>query len=161
LTADALTDRPPLFLMRVIFITACMLAAVVPAMAQTAAQRRQIESDIRRVMNDQLAAWNRGDIDGFMRGYWNSEDLVFVSGANVTRGWQPTLERYKKSYDSRSKMGTLTFSDLEINVLSRDAAVVLGSWALARDKDNPHGKFTLTFRRFPRVGLRIIIDHTS
>ena len=111
-------------------------------------------------MNDQVAAWNRGDIDGFMRGYWNSDDLIFVSGDNVTRGWRPTLERYKRSYDSRAKMGTLAFSDLEIKVLSRDAAVVLGSWALARDKDNPHGKFTLTFRRF-REGWRIIIDHTS
>jgi uncharacterized protein (TIGR02246 family) len=129
-------------------------------MSQTAAQRRHIESDIRRVMNDQVAAWNRGDIDGFMRGYWNSADLVFVSGDNVTRGWQPTLEHYKKSYDSRAKMGTLMFSDLEIKVLASDAAVVLGSWALARDKDNPHGKFTLTFRRF-RDGWRIIIDHTS
>ncbi|HYJ92610.1 MAG TPA: DUF4440 domain-containing protein [Pyrinomonadaceae bacterium] len=121
---------------------------------------KRAQSEIRKVMDDQVAAWNRGDIDGFMRGYWNSEKLVFVSGDNVTRGWRPTLERYKKSYDTRAKMGTLTFSDLEITVLSKDAAVVLGSWALARDKDNPHGKFTLTFRRF-RHGWRIVIDHTS
>ena len=111
-------------------------------------------------MDDQVAAWNRGDIDGFMHGYWNSDKLLFVSGANVTRGWQPTLDRYKKSYDSRAKMGTLSFADLEITVLSKDAAVVLGSWSLQRDGDNPHGKFTLTFRKF-REGWRIIIDHTS
>src|SRR6476646_2988346 len=119
-----------------------------------------IEKQITKVMTDQAEAWNRGDIDGFMRGYWNSDKLIFVSGANVTRGWQPTLDRYKKSYDTRAKMGTLTFSDLEITELSKDSAVVLGSWSLAREGDNPHGKFTLTFRRFPE-GWRIIIDHTS
>ena len=146
--------------MRVIFIIACICAAAIATMSQSTSERRRIESDIRIVMNDQVAAWNRGDIDGFMRGYWNSDDLIFVSGDNVTRGWRPTLERYKKSYDSRAKMGTLAFSDLEIKVLSPDAAVVLGSWALTRDKDNPHGKFTLTFRRF-RGGWRIVIDHTS
>ena len=120
-----------------------------------------IEKQITKVMTDQAEAWNRGDIDGFMRGYWNSDKLIFVSGANVTRGWQPTLDRYKKSYDTRAKMGTLTFSDLEVTVLSRDAAVVLGSWALKREGgDDPHGKFTLTFRRF-KEGWRIVIDHTS
>ena len=124
------------------------------------AQNSKIESDIRAVMNDQVAAWNRGDIDGFMLGYWNSPKLTFVSGANVTRGWQPTRDRYKKSYDSRAKMGTLAFSDLEITVLSKDAAVVLGSWSLAREKDNPHGKFTLVFRKF-KDGWRIVQDHTS
>jgi len=124
------------------------------------AQNSSIESDIRAVMNDQVAAWNRGDIDGFMRGYWNSDKLTFISGANVTRGWQPTLDRYKKNYDSRAKMGTLSFSDLEITVLSKDAVVVLGSWSLAREKDNPHGKFTLVFRKF-KDGWRIVQDHTS
>lgn len=120
----------------------------------------KIASEVRKVMDAQTAAWNNGDIDGFMKGYWNSPDLVFVSGANVTRGWQPTIERYKKNYDSRAKMGTLTFSDLEVDVLSKDSATVLGSWALAREKDNPKGKFTLIFRKF-KDGWKIIHDHTS
>ena len=124
------------------------------------AQPDKKQAAIRKVMDEQAAAWNRGDIDGFMAGYWRSEKLTFVSGTDVTRGWQPTLERYKRSYDTRAKMGTLTFSDLEITMLSRSAAVVLGSWSLARDKDNPHGKFTLTFRRF-KQGWRIVMDHTS
>jgi beta-aspartyl-peptidase (threonine type) len=95
-----------------------------------------------------------------MRGYWNSPELVFVSGDNVTKGWQPTLERYKKRYDSRAKMGTLSFTDVEIEVISKDAAKVLGSWALAREADNPKGKFTLIFRRF-KDGWKIVHDHTS
>lgn len=137
-----------------------LLLLVFASVINVTAQNSRIESDIRAVMNDQVAAWNRGDIDGFMRGYWNSPKLTFVSGTNVTRGWQPTLDRYKKNYDSREKMGTLTFSDLEITVLSKDAAVVLGSWSLAREKDNPHGKFTLVFRKF-KDGWRIVQDHTS
>ena len=144
-------------------IKLCTLTAVgvvILFAAVSNAQEDKAAASIRRVMTDQAEAWNRGDIDGFMRGYWNSDKLVFVSGNNVTRGWQPTLDRYKKSYDTRAKMGTLTFSDLEITVLSNDAAVVLGSWSLARDGDNPHGKFTLTFRRF-KEGWRIIMDHTS
>ncbi len=124
------------------------------------AQTSKSESAIRKVMDDQAAAWNRGDLEGFMAGYWRSEKLTFMSGTNVTRGWQPTLDRYKKGYDSRAKMGTLTFSDLEITMLGRDAAVVLGNWSLAREKDNPNGKFTLTFRKF-KEGWRIILDHTS
>lgn len=118
------------------------------------------KAEIRAVMDAQVAAWNDGSIDGFMRGYWNSPKLTFVSGTNVTKGWQPTLDRYKKGYDSKAKMGALTFSDLEITPLSKDAAVVLGSWSLQREKDNPHGKFTLTFRKF-KDGWKIIIDHTS
>jgi ketosteroid isomerase-like protein len=128
--------------------------------AQNAKRDEKTASEIRKVMDAQVTAWNNGDIDGFMRGYWNSPDLVFVSGANVTRGWQQTIERYKKTYDSRAKMGTLTFSDLEVDVLSKDSATVLGSWALAREKDNPKGKFTLIFRKF-RDGWKIVHDHTS
>ena len=137
-----------------------ILLVAASAGAQSAAQRSRIVEDIRRVMDDQTRAWNRGDIDGFMDGYWRSEKLIFVSGDNVTRGWRPTLDRYKKSYDTRAKMGVLTFSDLEVDVLSKDAAIVLGSWKLKREKDEPKGKFTLTWRRFP-AGWRIVIDHTS
>lgn len=124
------------------------------------AQKDKAETAIRAVMEAQAEAWNRGDIDGYMDGYWRSEKLVFISGDNITRGWQPTLERYKKSYDTRAKMGVLSFSGVEIDVISKDAAVVLGSWALKREKDNPKGKFTLTFRKL-KTGWRIVMDHTS
>lgn len=128
----------------------------VSALAQADSPQRQI----RRVMDEQVAAWNRGDIEAFMAGYWRSDKLVFVSGDKVTRGWQQTLDNYKRSYDTRAKMGTLSFTDLEFSVLSKDAAIVLGSWELKRETDNPKGKFTLTFRRF-KDGWRIVMDHTS
>lgn len=127
--------------------------------ADTKSDSRAAE-EIKSVMNAQQIAWNKGDIDGFMRGYWNSPTLLFVSGDNVTRGWQQTTNRYKKSYATREKMGVLTFSDLEVTRLSKDSAVVLGSWSLERAADRPHGKFTLTFRKF-KDGWKIIIDHTS
>jgi ketosteroid isomerase-like protein len=114
---------------------------------------------IKAIINAQRDAWNRGDIEGYMEGYDKSENTVFVSGDNVTRGWNTVLERYKKSYDSREKMGQLEFSDLEITVLSEDSAVVLGRWLLKR-KDEPHGRFTLIFRK-TQSGWRIIHDHTS
>lgn len=126
----------------------------------TFAQSDKAPTAVRKVMDDQAVAWNKGDIDGFMIGYWRSEKLTFVSGDTVTRGWQQTLDRYKKSYDSRAKMGTLTFSDLEFIVVEDDLAVVLGSWALAGPPEKPHGKFTLTFRKF-KEGWRIVMDHTS
>src|SRR5436305_8396457 len=104
---------------------------------------------IRAVLDAQVVAWNRGDIDGFMDGYWRSPETVFISGDTVTHGWQTVLDRYKKGYSTREKMGTLTFSALEIKVIGKETAVALGRWQLARAQDTPHGRFTLIFRRTP------------
>jgi uncharacterized protein (TIGR02246 family) len=133
------------------FAAAISLAAAAPEESKTA---------IRAVMAAQQEAWNRGDIDAFMNGYWRSDATVFVSGDEVTRGWQTVLDRYRAKYSDRDKMGTLTFSELEITPLCDDAAVVAGRWELKRTKDNPHGRFTLIFRRTPD-GWRIVHDHPS
>jgi ketosteroid isomerase-like protein len=146
--------------MKLFLVISIMTLAASASIAQSRTESSRISEKIRQVMQAQTDAWNRGDIEGFMAGYWRSDELVFVSGTNVTRGWQPTLDRYKKSYDTREKMGTLQFSDLEITVLAKDAAVVLGSWELTREKDDPKGKFTLTFRKI-KDQWRIIMDHTS
>lgn len=124
------------------------------------AQSKKDEAAIRKVMDDQAAAWNRGDLEAFMFGYWRSDKLAFVSGDTVTRGWQQTLDNYKKTYGNSEKMGKLTFGDLEITVISKDSAFVLGSWSLTRANDNPKGKFTLIWRKF-RSGWRIVHDHSS
>ncbi len=116
--------------------------------------------EIRQVLNEQVAAWNRGDLEGFMFGYWRSDQLAFVSGDKITRGWQPTLDNYRNTYGSKEKMGILSFADLDITVLSKDAAAVVGSWSLARENDNPKGKFTLIFRRI-NGDWRIVHDHSS
>jgi ketosteroid isomerase-like protein len=121
---------------------------------------RKDETAIRAVLEAQAAGWNRGDVEAYMDGYDRSPRTEFVGGDSITRGWQQVLDRYKQKYDSREKMGTLTFSDLEINVLSADAALVLGRWRLKRANDEPHGTFTLLFRK-TRAGWRIVHDHTS
>lgn len=117
-------------------------------------------AEIRAVMSAQAAAWNRGDIDGFMKGYARSGATEFISADKLTRGWQTVRDRYKKKYDSREKMGTLTFSELKITRLSGDAALVIGRWGLVRESDKPRGRFTLLFRR-TSDGWRIVHDHTS
>jgi ketosteroid isomerase-like protein len=120
----------------------------------------KIEAAIRAVLDAQRDAWNRGDIAGYMDGYARSPKTVFISGDSITYGWQTVLDRYKKGYDTREKMGVLTFAELEFNRLSQDALAVSGRWHLQRAKDEPHGRFTLIFRR-TKVGWRIVHDHTS
>ena len=139
---------------RLVFVAIISFAATGPLWAADAA------AEIRAVMNAQVAAWNRGDIDGFMQGYARSNATEFVSGDKITRGWQTVRDRYLKKYDSREKMGTLTFSDIKITPLSSETAIVLGRWQLARKSDKPHGVFTLLFRR-TLAGWRIVHDHTS
>jgi beta-aspartyl-peptidase (threonine type) len=130
------------------------------AASMSAVRDEKIIAAVRAVLDAQVAAWNRGDIDAFMNGYWRSPDTVFISGDSLTRGWQTVLDRYKKSYDSREKMGTLSFLEIEIVPLASDRAVAYGRWQLKRTSDTPHGRFTLIFRR-TREGWRITHDHTS
>jgi len=118
------------------------------------------EAAIRAVMDAQAAAWNRGDLEGYMDGYDRSSQTEFVGGDTITRGWQTVLDRYRRNYNSREKMGVLTFSDLEITILSKDAALVLGRWRLKRTSDEPHGTFSLLFRK-TKAGWRIVHDHSS
>ncbi|MGA7306481.1 MAG: nuclear transport factor 2 family protein [Rhodothermales bacterium] len=118
------------------------------------------ETAVRQILADQQDAWNHGDIDAFMAGYWRSDSLRFASGGSVQHGWQQTLERYHKSYPDRDAMGTLTFTLYSVDLLSDDYAFVFGRYELERSKDHPTGLFTLLFRRFDE-GWRIVFDHTS
>jgi len=117
-------------------------------------------AEIQSVLTAQQDAWNRGDIDAFMNGYARSASTVFVSEDEVRRGWETVRDRYHMRYSDRAKMGTLSFSEIEVTMLSPDAAVVLGRWKLKREIDEPHGRFTLIFKRLP-AGWRIVHDHTS
>ena len=117
-------------------------------------------AEIQSVLSAQQDAWNRGDIDAFMNGYARSGSTVFVSEDEVGRGWETVRDRYHMRYSDRAKMGALSFSDTEVTMLSPDAAVVLGRWRLKRVNDEPHGRFTLIFKRLPE-GWRIVHDHTS
>ncbi|HZD30970.1 MAG TPA: nuclear transport factor 2 family protein [Candidatus Angelobacter sp.] len=126
------------------------------------AQAASPEAAIRNVMQAQVDAWNRHDLEAFMAGYWNSPELTFFSGGTETHGWQPTLERYRKRYQaSGAEMGKLEFQDLQVEMLGRGAAFVRGKFLLTLSNGKqPHGLFTLVFRQFPD-GWRIIHDHSS
>ena len=115
---------------------------------------------VRGVLEAQTAAWNRGDVAGYMEGYARDSSTTFVSGDVITRGWQTVLDRYTARYDSRAKMGTLSFTELEFRPLSDVYIMAIGRWQLTREGDAPHGRFTLLFHR-TGPGWRIVHDHTS
>jgi beta-aspartyl-peptidase (threonine type) len=131
-----------------------LVVAFVPA-------ARADEKAIRQVLDEQVVAWNKGDLEGFMKGYWNSKDLTFQSGKDLTRGWQETLERYKKRYQSEGKeMGKLAFSDVVVQELGPGVAMVTGKWELTLSKETVGGRYTLIMKKLPE-GWRIVHDHTS
>jgi beta-aspartyl-peptidase (threonine type) len=116
---------------------------------------------VRQVLDAQVAAWNKGDLKGFMAGYWKSDNLSFFSGKDKTHGWQATLERYQKRYQAEGReMGKLTFDELEIEALGPDTAWVRGRWKVVTSKETLGGLFTLIFKKLPE-GWRIVHDHTS
>src|SRR6266446_104948 len=147
-------------LLPIISVVLCTVGIPIRAVTPQISATGKIQTAIRAVLDAQAAAWNRGDIESYMDGYDRSPNTEFVGADSITRGWQDVLDRYKKRYDTREKMGTLAFSDLEITMLSSDAALVLGRWRLKRANDEPHGTFTLLFRK-RKAGWRIVHDHSS
>jgi len=142
---------------------ACVLAVLFVAEAATAEEEKPSgeETAIRKVLNDQVTAWNKGDLPGFMAGYWNSKDLTFYAGKDKHQGWDKAFERYKKRYQGEGKeMGKLAFSELEIQLLNPEFAVVKGRWMVEMKKESLGGLFTLVMRNTDK-GWVIVHDHTS
>ena len=146
-----------------------LLALATFAGSSSQAQNARVNNDdaaraaIRDMLSRQVDAWNAHNLEGFMAGYWNSPDLTFFSGGSVTKGWAPTLERYRAKYLAEGReMGKLDFFDLEVDVLAPDSAVVYGHWRLTMPKaeQNSGGLFSLVLRKFPD-GWKIVHDHTS
>lgn len=136
----------------------CVLAVL----GRLTASAQSQEQAIRKIMADQAAAWNRGDIDGFMKvGYWNNDSLVFVGQSGLGYGYAKTLANYKKRYDSPAKMGKLFFTLLSIKELSSDYCFVLGKWLLKRPAAGDiGGVYSLLFRKIDGRWV-IVVDHTS
>jgi len=141
---------------------ACLALSLLLYCSSLLAQTTNPQQDIRHVLDSQVEAWNRADLNAFMAGYWNSPNLTFFSGGAIAHGWDQALQRYKKNYENApGGMGKLQFSDLQIEMLGSDAAFVRGEFHLTMaDGKTPHGLFTLVFRKFPE-GWKIIHDHSS
>ena len=129
--------------------------------AGTTTPGTQATVDVRALLDRQVAAWNRGDLDGYMAGYWNSPELTFYSNGKPTFGWQPTLQHYRERYQqNKNGMGKLAFN---VQLEQIDTTVVLGKgeWGLTMpDGSKPHGLTTLIVRKLPE-GWRIVHDHSS
>ena len=147
----AMSARSSALLLLCVLSTACTNAAFGP----------DDEAAIRAVMDAQQTAWNAGDIDTFMAGYHQRPDVVFTSGGKIRRGWDATLKAYRTRYiDGDAEMGTLDFSDLDIQPLGDSAAVVLGHWMLTDTPQAAHGVFSLVFTE-ERGAWKILHDHSS
>ena len=141
-----------------------VLIVIAVAMCASARQKSTPQpalKEIQDVLDRQVQAWNRGDLEGFMRGYWRSPDLTFYSGGTSVSGWEETLGRYRNRYQSAgNEMGKLQFLDLKIELLGPNAAFVRGRFHLKMSSGESGGLFTLTFRKFAD-GWKIVHDHTS
>jgi hypothetical protein len=118
------------------------------------------EIAIRKVLNDQVIAWNNGDIEKFMRGYWKNDSLMFIGAKGIKWGWQTTLDNYKKGYPDTITMGKLSFDLLVVKRLSAEYYFIVGKWTLKRTIGDVGGHFDLLFRKVKGKWV-IISDHTS
>jgi uncharacterized protein (TIGR02246 family) len=146
-------------LWRLLSLAVVLLVAVPAPAAETSATNA-----VRNVLAVQKEAWNRGDIGGFMQGYWNSDDIRFAGGGDFKYGWSATLKGYQKAYPDAAAMGKLSFDLIEVREISPEVVYVFGKWRLTRaneaDDKAPHGLFTLIVER--KDGAWVITrDHTS
>ncbi len=118
------------------------------------------EATVRKILATQNAAWNRGDVDAFMVGYWHSDSLMFIGKSGVTYGWQNTLNNYKKNYPDTATMGKLQFTLITVKPLSKNYYHVVGKWHLTRSVGDIGGHFTLLFQKIKGEWV-IIEDHSS
>ncbi len=118
------------------------------------------ETSIREILSNQVEAWNKGDIDDFMQGYWKSDSLLFIGKSGVTNGWQKTLDNYKKNYPDTAAMGILNFNLLQLKPLSAEYYFVIGKWHLQRTAGDLGGHFTLLFKKINGAWF-IVTDHSS
>jgi ketosteroid isomerase-like protein len=147
---------------RALVCPAALLLVLSAACSATETPALDAVKDARAVWTAQVEAWNRGDLDGFMAGYWKSPDLVFFSNGTGTRGWQATLDRYRARYQAEGKqMGSLDFPELDVVALGPDAVMARGRWRLKMpDGKESSGMTSVVFRKLPE-GWRIVHDHSS
>ncbi len=146
-------------MMRSVLLLVALAFTLAPLRA--AETNPEISRAIEQVIAAQVAAWNAGDHEGFMQGYLKSDDILFLSGNNVTRGWATVLARYQKRYPDKAAMGTLSLGDFEFRTLAPDTVLVVGRWKVETEKDKAQQGVTTLVFRLTGDGWRIVHDHTS
>ena len=131
---------------------------IMPALFCTAQSKD--ESAIREILNEQTQAWNQGNIERFMKTYWENDSLMFIGKNGVTYGWLNTLNNYKRNYPDTTAMGKLTFTILSVKRLSSKYFHVVGKWHLQRSIGNLGGHYNLLFQKIKGKWV-IIADHSS
>lgn len=144
--------------MKIVFTLLTALALVPSLFAQ--APKEKDKAAILAIMDRQEKCWNNGDLECFMNGYWESEDLKFIGKNGITYGWQATLDRYRKGYPDKAAMGKLTFTILHTDAISKKSVMVVGKWHLQRADDAPEGHFSLIWRKIDGEWV-IVADHSS
>jgi len=148
---------PERTMIRSMACTACFFAFTLFASAAPGDE----EKAVRGILEAQQTAWNKGDLVGFMDGYWKDDKLFYISGGNTVQGWKALKERYEKVYQGEGKeMGKLKFSELNVEMLGTDAAFVRGKWEVVTAKETIGGWFTLVMKKLPD-GWKVTHDHTS
>lgn len=130
------------------------------AFANAVSAQSKDESAIRQLLDQQTAAWNRGDVANFMQGYWENDSLMFIGKSGVTYGWTNTLNNYKKGYPDAAAMGQLTFTLIQVKRLSKKYYHVTGKWFLKRSIGDVGGHYTLLLEKINGRWV-IIADHSS
>ena len=118
------------------------------------------ELNIRNILAQQSEAWNKGNIEGFMKGYWENDSLMFIGKKGLTYGWNNTLNKYKKNYPDEKAMGQLIFTIIKLKALSNQYQEVIGKWHLKREEGDLEGHFTLLFQKIKGQWV-IVMDHSS
>lgn len=118
------------------------------------------ELGIRTILAAQTSEWNKGNLESFMKGYWESDSLMFIGKSGITYGWKKTLDNYKKGYPDTAAMGKLNFELVTVKRLSKDYFFVVGKWHLTRSIGNIGGAYTLLFRKIKNQWV-IVTDHSS
>ena len=138
------------------------LAVVILSLTFNARAQSKDALAIRSALNEQLNAWNKGDLKRFMGTYWQTDSLMFIGSRGITYGWKATLDNYKKRYPDRATMGTLKFDFLKLDFFNKNTTCwLLGTWHLTRpEKGDVGGYFTLMLKKIKGKWL-IISDHTS
>lgn len=134
--------------------------SILLAVTLVSAAQSKDEKTIRNLLAEQTAAWNRGDIESFMKGYWENDSLMFIGKSGVTYGWTNTLNNYKKGYPDTAAMGQLTFTLIKLEKISRKYFQVVGKWFLKRSIGDVGGHYTLLLRKINRKWV-IVADHSS